>query len=72
MGVETKAILVFFAFLIIWYVPPILYFTLGWFKKWFHDVLKWHRPDMSIEEDICKYCGKKIMQDSQGNWFSWE
>lgn len=48
--------------------------------KWFfHDILGWHEPDprKGIEMDpycvnihgTCKYCGKHITQDSQGNWF---
>ena len=43
-----------------------------------HDVFGWHEPDdNSINVDeygfqysaTCKYCGKHIIQDSQGNWF---
>ena len=43
-----------------------------------HDLLGWHQPikgseylphmDISLHA-ICKYCGKRILQDSQGNWF---
>jgi len=53
----------------------IAYFKFGWFKFFYHDVLGWHVP---IEEVMyngcsfiseCKFCGEKIMQDSQGNWF---
>lgn len=55
----------------------ILYFKLGWFKKFFHDLLLWHQPAKCEEQSfdgcsihsICKHCGKEIMQDSQGNWF---
>ena len=74
----TEIIIVcFIAFLLLFYVPPILYFTKGWFKSYFHDVLKWHRPDENTpiwcdgcsDHCVCKYCGKEIMQDSQGNWF---
>ena len=46
------------------------------FKIWYHDFVGWHLPK---EDDIktdgfivvshCKFCGKEIMQDSQGNWF---
>lgn len=48
-------------------------------KCFFHDILGWHEPDprKGIEMDpycinihgTCKYCGKRITQDSQGNWF---
>lgn len=65
----------FAAFLVAWYVPPVLYFKNGWFKKYFHGILGWHIPDEKPLFDgvnkhaICKYCHKDIMQDSQGNWF---
>lgn len=66
----------FVLFLVVFYVPPILYFKFGWFKTFYHDVLKWHQPDDSPEWNDgasmharCKYCGEDIMQDSQGNWF---
>jgi len=37
--------------------------------------LRWHKPKEEITKDevnthsICKFCGKEIMQDSQGGWF---
>ena len=41
------------------------------------EVLDWHKPTtiyvkgLSITfESTCKRCGRPIMQDSQGNWFS--
>jgi hypothetical protein len=53
----------------------ILYEKFGWFKWFYHDILGWHKPTDEKEFDgcntcsHCKYCGKEIMQDSQGNWF---
>ena len=54
----------------------VLYFKVGWFKFFYHDFLGWHTPDDSphsfdglSEHATCKYCGRDIMQDSQGNWF---
>ncbi len=54
----------------------VLYFKRGYFKKYYHDILKWHIPDNNLHRfdgcsfhNICKHCGKEIMQDSQGNWF---
>ena len=54
----------------------VLYNWFGWFKWFFHDILKWHKPDNSPKwsdgcstHSVCKYCGQEIMQDSQGNWF---
>lgn len=62
--------------LIICYVPPILYSRYGFMKWWFHGVLNWHEPDESPDwfdgctiHARCKHCGKKICQDSQGNWY---
>lgn len=52
-----------------------LYMAFGW-NKWFYDrILGWHKPIDKVVFDgcsyasKCKYCGKPIMQDSQGNWF---
>lgn len=63
----------------------LLWFLIGGFAylrtrsgkgKWlYHDILGWHQPDGRQDFDgcsvtsRCKYCGKEIMQDSQGNWF---
>ena len=66
-------------------VPPILgliaslfYFKLGLFKGFCHDFLHWHTPDDSPKtydavntHATCRHCKKHIMQDSQGNWFTW-
>lgn len=53
----------------------VLYFAKGYFKRFYHDIMGWHMPDNSEKFDgcsfhsHCKYCGKEITQDSQGNWF---
>lgn len=53
----------------------IVYLLTGFGKWFYHDILAWHKPSDQISNDgcsdcsICKYCGKEIMQDSQGNWF---
>ena len=68
-------VLFVFGFVLIFYVPIIFYEKFGWFKGFYHDVLGWHKPTDEREFDgcslqsKCKYCGKEIMQDSQGNWF---
>ncbi len=49
----------------------------GWiFNRLYHNMLEWHLPDEKPQEfdgcntyAHCKFCGKEIMQDSQGNWF---
>ena len=61
----------------IWmYFAPALYFKFGFLRFFYHDFLGWHRPDDSPQwsdgcstHSKCKYCGKDIMEDSQGNWF---
>lgn len=64
---------------VIFLLTSFFYFKFGMFKKLFHDKLSWHMPTdnkefyldgiIVIEESTCKYCGKKIQQDSQGNWY---
>ena len=71
------AVYIVFALLAVNGICALLYFKLGWFKKFFHDMLGWHQPDMSVDMKSdglslhckCKYCGQDIMQDSQGNWY---
>lgn len=54
------------------------YFKYGFCKWFYHDIMNWHRPKESEENSFdgcsehnhCKFCGKEIMQDSQGNWFT--
>lgn len=57
-------------------ISGVLYFKFGFLKCWYHDILGWHTPNDSphyfdgcSEHATCKYCGKDIKQDSQGNWF---
>ena len=53
----------------------LLYLKFGIFKRFYHDILGWHQPNNKESFDgcsitsQCKYCGKSIMMDSQGNWF---
>lgn len=42
--------------------------------KFFDKYLKWHSCEIlgnngCSNYGICKYCGAKCLQDSQGNWF---
>ena len=56
-------------------VFALLYILFGVGKTFFDGVLGWHKPSKEIRTDgisiqsKCKYCGKRIEQDSQGNWF---
>ncbi len=50
--------------------------TGGAIGKWFyHNILGWHLPQHEESFDgcswrsTCKFCGKEIEQDSQGNWY---
>ena len=44
-------------------------------KRWGHDILGWHDCgdgdgfDGASFTGRCRYCGKRCLQDSQGNWF---
>lgn len=55
---------------LIWWVHPFK--ALTWF---YHGILGWHKPDDKVSFNgcsfcsTCQFCGKRIMQDSQGNWF---
>lgn len=63
--------------LIIISVCGFIYNTSGHFKKFYHDVLGWHHPANNaivkihgpIVESYCEICGKRIIQDSHGDWF---
>ena len=58
---------------IIYLIHPFKFLT--WF---YHGALHWHRPDETEFNDgcsfhsHCRFCGKEIMQDSQGNWFTFD
>lgn len=66
---------IIFSLSFIIFAPMTLYFKFGWFKGFYHDVLKWHEPIDEWEFDgcnvhsVCKHCGKEITRDSHGNWF---
>lgn len=44
-------------------------------SEWFCTVMSWHRAPAKVGFDgislngVCPRCGKKVLQDSQGNWF---
>lgn len=51
---------------------------MGKLRKFLCNVLGWHKADMIAEgfdgvncKEHCKYCGKRVMLDSQGNWFEY-
>ena len=56
-------------------ISSVLYSNYGTCKWLFHDLLHWHEPNGNVSlnginlKSRCKYCGKEIIQDSQGNWF---
>ena len=46
------------------------------YRKVCHDGLGWHSPGANARRaagintrSTCRYCGKSILRDSQGNWF---
>ena len=56
-------------------ILSLIYLKTGFVKCIFHDLMGWHLPDNSRMfyginlHSHCRFCGKEIMQDSQGNWF---
>lgn len=79
--ITTEVFLACVAAGFIWtYGAAALYFKTGFMKFYYHGLLKWHTPneDETMWDDglsvhcKCKYCGKDIMHDSQGNWFTFE
>ncbi len=68
-------LIVLVSFILIFFVPIILYEKFGLFKGFYHDIMGWHEPtdermfDGCSLHSRCKYCGREIMQDSHGNWF---
>lgn len=62
---------------IVWVCGVIYLISKGHiFNRFYHNVMGWHLPDDGPQEfdgcnvhAHCKFCGKSIMQDSQGNWF---
>lgn len=56
-------------------IATIFYSRFGWFKSLYHEALRWHMPTDKIGFDgcsyksECKYCGKHILQDGNGDWF---
>ena len=77
MNVFDYIMLGFAGLIALFLLCSFLFLIFGWFKFFFHDVLLWHKPAKNSKQSfdgcsihsICKYCGKEIMQDSQGNWF---
>lgn len=83
--VMSKGLLVVIGVVILIVAGPTWLLSLIWLatpfrpcKWWCHDILGWHEPDPKEKEHefdgcnthaTCRFCGKKIMQDSQGNWF---
>ena len=46
-------------------------------RSFFCNVMDWHSPGVNVvscgilTDSCCKYCGKRITMDSQGNWYSY-
>lgn len=57
------------------FILILLAFCNRWLPKWFCNHMGWHLRPNAIGFDgcspngTCPRCDKKVMQDSQGNWF---
>jgi hypothetical protein len=70
----------FIVFLIILLVLCIIMLILtvinNWLPKWFCEKMGWHIAPTIQGFDGCSFngncprCGKRVLQDSQGNWFN--
>lgn len=71
----TTLLIILVVILSVAWLGGFVYLATGLGKWFYHDKLEWHEPadeqsfDGCSYHAVCKYCGKKIMQDSQGNWF---
>lgn len=71
----TVVFIIGILFMLFLLIGGTFYTRKGWNKKFFHDTMGWHEPAKNITFNgisycsHCKYCGKRIFQDSQGNWF---
>lgn len=52
--------------------------ALRWWERWF-EAMGWHRPGLEARynlasmdgwERVCVRCGRRLLMDSQGNWFA--
>lgn len=78
MPIFLSVILVIAAILLVVFVClPQLYFKFEIGKWFYHDLLGWHISDKEYTIkgycicSTCKICKQDIMEDSQGNWFTY-
>ncbi len=75
--IEIMLILLIILLSSMW-ITGVIYILTGFGKWFYHDILEWHKPSEESTFDgcsfnsTCRYCGKRIIQDSQGNWFTYE
>ena len=77
--IESIVAITLLTILSLMFITGFIYLMTGLFKWFYHDVLEWHLPISESERfkgisncAVCKHCGKRIMQDSQGNWFRYD
>lgn len=63
------------SFCLLFLIGGYLFTQFGILKRIYHDWLGWHQPEKINGFDgcsftgKCRYCGKKILMDSNGDWF---
>lgn len=64
-------------FVIVFVVTAPFWFKhFKWSHKFYHNAFGWHDGDLTphtfdgaSNASRCSYCGKRVLQDSQGGWF---
>lgn len=70
---------IFLIIIAVMWISGIIYLISGGriFNRFFHNVMEWHLPNDKEPQGFdgvnihahCRFCGKEIEQDSQGNWY---
>lgn len=58
-------------------IGGFIYEASGLFKRFYHDIIGWHKPgnhtpiviEHGVEKSRCEFCGKRILRDRYGNWY---
>lgn len=76
MELINTILIIIAALLLLLPITGFIYLATGGriFYIFYHNILEWHIPDDKKDDDgytICRFCGKRLQQDSQGNWYEY-